>query len=395
MSASVVLDVLLVVILVGYLVHGYRNGLIRSLAGFAGIIAGGIAAYFAIPLVSGWVPAAAWRVPATLAVAVVLVVLGHALGAMVGSALRRTMKSTPVRGIDKMLGAVISGVAAALILSLLAVSIGSLGVPFLSSTIASSQVLQTITSLTPSPVQAFLAQLRSVAVDQGLPLISEAIGGITTSPELPHGATDTPALTRAASSVVRVVGNAYACGQSQSGSGFVVSTNRVITNAHVVAGVDQPVVETPGGQTLTGHIVYFDSQDDLAVIAVNGMTAAPLRLTSSLAPGSKAVTDGYPYGGPYSSVAAQVLSIDTANIKSIYGDGSAPREIYSLATTILSGDSGGPLLDTSGEVAGVVFAKSSTTANLGYAMTMTEVNPVADQAARLSATVADGPCIKG
>jgi S1-C subfamily serine protease len=256
-------------------------------------------------------------------------------------------------------------------------------------------VLRAIDDATPDPVQAFLAGVRSAVVEGGLPLITEALGGITTSPELPLADTGTPDLTRAANSVVRITGNAFECGQNQTGSGFVVAEGRVVTNAHVVAGVAEPIVEVPGGGALPGRVVYFDPATDLAVIAVDGMTTPPLPLASTLPPGSTAVVDGYPYGGPFTTGAARVLSITTTTVDDIYGGPGAAREIYTLAADVREGNSGGPLVTTSGAVAGVVFARSADLANVGYAMTMTELAPVAAQAPTLSEPVAPGVCVRG
>jgi S1-C subfamily serine protease len=128
---------------------------------------------------------------------------------------------------------------------------------------------------------------------------------------------------------------------------------------------------------------------------VNGLDAAPIAMTDTLAVGSAAVANGYPLGGPFVSIAASVISIDNASINNIYGEDAIPRNIYTLAADVQQGDSGGPLLSEAGEVAGVVFAKSAETANLGYAMTMEEVSPVADDAASLTAAVSSGECIAG
>ena len=195
--------------------------------------------------------------------------------------------------------------------------------------------------------------------------------------------------------MVRISGTAYACGQNQSGSGFVIAPDRVVTNAHVVAGVDQPVVEAPNGQTLDGRVVYFDPEDDLAVIAVDGLEAPALALAGSLAPGSDAVVDGYPFGGPFSSIPAEVLAVSNERIMDIYGQDSSVREVYTLAANIQPGNSGGPLLAPSGQVAGLVFARSSEQADLGYAMTNSELQPVAGQASALSSPVTPGACIQG
>jgi S1-C subfamily serine protease len=160
----------------------------------------------------------------------------------------------------------------------------------------------------------------------------------------------------------------------------------------VVAGVTEPVVEALNGEALPGLVVYFDPIDDLAVISVPGLSAAPLPLSGTLPGGTDAAVQGYPFGGPFTSGAARVMSVATARIADIYGTSQNPREVYTLAADVREGNSGGPLLTLDGAVAGVIFAKSGDTANVGYAMTMAELDPVAAQAAALSAPVSSGAC---
>ena len=393
MPGSTVLDLLLILVLFIALVNGYRSGLLQSLTGIVGAVVGGVAAFFVVPLVGGWVPAAQWRTPATIGVAIVLVLVGHSLGASAGGMVGRRKKRSPLGAINRVLGAVFAAVASALVASMVAFSIGTLGVPFLSPAIASSTVVSGIDSLTPDPVKALMAELRSVAVQQGLPRIVDAFTGPT--PNAAQADTSSPALDVAAQSVVRITGTAYACGQSQSGSGFVVSDDRVITNAHVVAGVDQPVVETPAGEALAGEIVYFDPVDDLAIVSVPGLGAAPLTAGVDLAAGSGAVADGYPFGGPYVSDPAQVISIGTISVADIYGQDPTPRQVYTVASDVQQGESGGPLLSESGQVVGVIFAKASNTDNVGYALTLEEIQPVISQAPGLSNPVSPGTCVRG
>lgn len=392
MTESLVLDALLVLMLLAYVVYGFRNGLSRSAFTIAGVVAGVIAAFFLAPVVAGWVPFPFFRLGATVLVAIGLVALGHAVGSAIGRGIRRGLAKSPLSGIDRLLGAVVTAVVAALVASMVAFSVGQLGVPLLSRAIAGSTVLRTIDSLTPDPVQAFLAQVRAETVDRGIPLISGALGGQT--PVIPSIDTGSAALNTAAQSVVRITGNAYACGQSQSGSGFVVSPERIVTNAHVVAGVSEPVVESPAGQALSGSVVYFDPLNDLAVIAVPGLSAPPLALGTTLTAGTDAAFQGYPYGGPFASGAANVLSVSTASIPDIYGRSQTSREVYTLAADIREGNSGGPLLGLDGRVTGVVFARDGDTTDVGYAMTMAELDPVAAQAAELSTAVSSGNCIR-
>jgi S1-C subfamily serine protease len=175
----------------------------------------------------------------------------------------------------------------------------------------------------------------------------------------------------------------------------VVAPDRIVTNAHVVAGVAEPVVEAPNGQALDGRVVYFDPDDDLAVIAVSGLTAPPLELAFPLAVGDQGVVDGYPFGGPFTSGPAEVLAVSTEQIADIYGQSTSPRGVYSLAATVNPGNSGGPFLTTDGEIAGVVFARSATDGDLGYAMTNTELGPVADAAPTLVNAITPGSCTTG
>lgn len=393
MPGALILDVVLLIALVGYAVYGFRAGLVVSLGGILGIVIGALAAFFAIPLVAGWVNDSVWRVPAVLLAMLLLLAAGQVLGLGVGRVIRRGLDRTPLKIFDRLLGAVLDLVVAALLTSMLAFSISALGVPFLSQAIASSRVLSTVNALTPDPAKAFLAQLRSTVVEDGLPVIVGALTPQSAAPA-PEVAPDSAALAAAADSVVKITGNAYQCGQNQSGSGFVVSPGRILTNAHVVAGVGAPIIEPRRGGAFQGRVVYFDPVRDLAVIAVKGLSTKALPLGNNLGPGSAAVFDGYPLGGPFQSGAATVQSVPTVEMRDIYGNNPTPIELYYLSATVQEGNSGGPLLNPAGQVAGVVFAKSTTSGSVGYALTMKEVKPVAEGAASLSSSVESGHCTR-
>jgi S1-C subfamily serine protease len=394
MLGSILLDVFLILLLIAYLIYGYRTGLIRSLGGIVGVVVGAFLAVILVPVVTSWVQDPNLRTVTTIAVVVALVVGGYSGGAVLGRLIQSRLTGLGLRRVDRALGAVVVTIVAALVMSMLAASISALGVPVLSQAIASSQVIRIINTITPDPVESFLAQVRSATVDQSLPRIAQAFGG-SPSTTIPNVNTSTPALNNAALSVVRITGNAYACGQSQSGSGFVVAPDRVITNAHVVAGVAHPVVDVRNGPALQGTVVYFDPTGDLAVLSVPGLSLRPLPLGPTVSAGTDAVSDGYPYGGPFVSLQVGVDQVGTVNVENIYGTSSTPREIYSLAANVQEGDSGGPLLTTSGVVAGVIFAKGATTANVGYAITMKSVAPVAKEAPTLTAGVSSGNCTRG
>ncbi len=393
MFGLTILDLALILMLLSYLVYGLRNGLMVTLGGIAGFVVGAIAAFMAVPLVSGWVTDSGWRLTATVGAAVVLIALGHGLGTMIGRKVRHAVRIKPLHAVDRLIGGVVSVVVAALVMSMLAFSISSLGVPFVSQQLAESRVIRYIDNLTPTPVKSTMAQLRSTVIGDGIPKLIEGIGPVTPVP-VPNESTDTPALNQAADSVLKIAGTAFECGQNQTGSGFVVSPGRVVTNAHVVAGVSQPVVEVPDGGALPGRVVYFDSQRDIAVLAVDGLQSSPLPLSADLAGGSPAAFAGYPHGGPFQSKPATVQGISTILVPDIYGNNPSPAQVYRLAGDVQPGNSGGPLLTMQGQVAGLIFAKTTTDAALGFALTMEDLEPVAAQAPGLSSPVSAGQCTR-
>jgi S1-C subfamily serine protease len=397
--AARLLDVLLVLVLCVYLGEGWRNGILRSISAILGVAAGGVAAFFAVPLAAAWIPSPAWRLTVSIGLAVLLLVGGHLLGVAIGNAVRGRRPDDPRRErelttLERILGAVANLVAAALVVTLVAGSVAQLGVPVISQAVKRSVVIGTIDRLTPTPIADGLSRVRSAILEQGVPTIDEALGGIASGQEPPDVDTATDPLAAAATSIARISGTAFACGQNQSGSGFVVAPERVVTNAHVVAGVDNPVVELPDGQALDASVVWFDPDLDVAILAVPGLVATPLAV-SDAGIGDEGVVDGYPHGGPFTSGAAEVLAISDERVADIYGDGSSVREVATLAADVQPGNSGGPFVTLDGRVAGIVFARNADHANLGYATTMPQLGTLLDSASSLTSPVEPGHCVTG
>ena len=382
-------DVLLAVLLLAALIAGIRQGFFTSIGWLAGLFAGGVAAIWVIPLVTRLVPDATWHSLVAIVTTVLLLALGAAIGGAIGKLVRRGADKLKLKLFERVLGGAVGVVAAALALTLAGTGLASAGIPVVSSAVSSSQILGTIQRLTPAPVASALAQLRSVVIDDTLPGLESLLGGTDTT--VPTDVdTDDEALAAAAESVARVTGTAYSCGTTSSGSGFVVAEDRVVTNAHVVAGIDRPVVELPGEAARDGRVVYFDPVDDIAVIAVD-VDADPLPL-DQLTVGDDAVIQGYPHGGPFQTTAARVSAEGAANVPDIYGGSSSEREIYSLAAEVVPGNSGGPLLTLDGAVAGMVFARDTNQSQVGYAMTTAELLPVIATLDSATSTVSTGSC---
>jgi S1-C subfamily serine protease len=389
----VVCDLLLLAIIVAYTVHGWRSGFLFAISSLIGLVAGAVVAFFVVPLIGDVIPDQFWQVILVLGTAVVIVVAGHTGGAAIGAILEHRVRRRTTHVFDRIGGAIVNALATAAVLSILAASLASFGIPALSQTIARSTVLRTISAVEPDPVERFIAQVRSGIADRGLPIIREAFGGVSATPTVPGVATDSPALTKASESVVRIIGSATQCSQSQSGTGFVISPERVITNAHVVAGVADPTVEALNGQVLDSRVVYFDPAADIAVLAVTGLEAPALAIDNDAYIGITGAISGYPYGGPFDSSGAQIVDISESLVANIYGRDPTVRTVYTLAATIREGDSGGPFMDENGVVIGMVFARSADIDTVGFAMGIDELAPVAADAADFKTTISPGHCV--
>lgn len=384
-------DLVLLVVLFIALMAGLSRGLLATLGGLIGLIVGGVAAFWAVPAVNDMLPSSQWRGPVSIVVAVLLPLFGASVGAGLGRSLRQGVDRTSLRPLERLLGGVANVGVVALALSFVGNAVSATGAPGVASAVSSSAVLRTIDELTPPAVGRPLAEMRAIVLDDGLPRLNILMVP-RAAPVVPDVDLDNAELEAAAQSVARISGVAYACGTSSTGSGFVVAPDRLVTNAHVVAGVDRPVVELPGGAVREGRVVYYDPVDDLAVIAVDDLAADALDIAPTLAAGDRAVVQGYPYGGPFTSGSAGVISVGAARVPDSYGRGGAEREVYSLAAVVRPGNSGGPLLTTGGDVAGVIFARDDSAEDIGYAMTSAELLPVAARAPDLGSPVSTGQC---
>lgn len=398
MTGGDVTDVVLVLVLLGYAVLGFRQGLIASAFSLVGFLGGALLAIWQLPaLLARWDAVAddnRWRVVALIVGVVAIGWLGQFLGSLIGGAISKKVGQTALRRVDSVLGGVIVAVAAALVLGFIGGTLRTAGNPTLARAVSDSRVLQAVDRVAPDQTGQIFAGFRNFLSDQGFP---QVFGGLAPEPITPVQDPD-PGVTRSAAiretrpSIVKVTTASDSCQRGQEGTGWVVSPGRIITNAHVVAGASRLRVES-GNEILPARVVLFDPDRDLAVLSVDGLDAPALRLGPGLERGQSAVVSGYPLDGPFTVVSARVRATLNARGYDIYSTGTVVREIYSLNTTVQPGNSGGPLLDTQGRVVGVVFAKSLEDDRTGYALTLAEAMPVIDRAASARAAVGTGACL--
>ncbi|MEO7069448.1 MAG: MarP family serine protease [Nostocoides sp.] len=402
MSGGSWLDLGLVVLFVGYALTGYRQGFVVSVMSLAGFLGGGALAMMLMPWVLDHV-SSLHETTLRRSLVVILGVfvfasLGQAVAVAVGQRIRRVVRLRSARVVDALLGAVVVVASTAVLAWFVAGAVRGGAPPVLAKAIGESRVLQTIDEVVPAQTTRLFLSFREALDHEGFPRVFEGISAEPIKPiAVPDGsAASTRAVLDAAGSIVKITGVSDACQQGQEGSGWVVAPGKVVTNAHVVAGLDHVTLRPRGtGRTYVGTVVLFDPARDLAVIDVPHLTVRPLPLGPSVGAGTSTVVAGFPLDGPYTVGAARVRDVLLANGADIYGQPGTKRQIYSLYATVRPGNSGGPLLDTRGEVVGIVFAKSLDDPNTGYALTLTEAQPVLDEAATASVPVSTGGCIRG
>lgn len=386
------LDWALIAVLIVVIVVGFQRGFWISMGTIAGAILGVLGGLFLMPTIVQLVPAGIPRIITMVGVTAFLIWFGMWVGRKIGRRLRLHVSHPVMRRIDKVLGSIGNTAIAGMLISLIAFSISSVGVPGITSTLKHSRIVAFATKMTPEGARSWIAQVRADVLDSSelpeLDLAGEEAPIVERKPPEPSHA-----VKQTADSSVRITGSAYECGQSQTGSGFAITGNRVMTNAHVVAGVESPQVESMGGQLFTGEVVAFDPDRDVAIIALPGAQLPPVAFGDVLEPQEDAFVLGFPSGGPHQITPAEIQARGPASVANIYDENAQLRDVYQLSADVRQGNSGGALVDELGHVAGVIFARASE-AEIGYAMSREEIENIVTEAPLLSEPVSTGHCLE-
>ena len=198
---------------------------------------------------------------------------------------------------------------------------------------------------------------------------------------------DSAGVSAAALSVVRVVGNA--CGLGIEGSGWVAAPGLVVTNAHVVAGIDRPRVDRNDGDLLDARVVSFDKVNDIAVLRVAGPERAAVARSPTPVEGTPGGLLGYPGNGPYRETAVRVGRTVAIVGRDAYGNFPTNRRVTTIRGVIRSGNSGGPVVDAQGRVITTVFAQRAATEG-GYGVPTSVVRAAI---ARAGTQAIETPCV--
>lgn len=381
-----VLDLVLLAAAALFGISGYRQGFVVGALSFAGFLGGGVLGAKVAPSIAALSPLAS--VPSAVVGLVVVFLaasLGQLLATLVGGALRSRLTWSPARTVDAVAGAAVSVVSLLLVSWLIGTAVASSSLTALASQVRRSVVLHTVDGAVPGSAQRWFASFRRLIDDRGFPEVFGTLHPTDSANVPPPDAAlaSSAAVQKAESSILKVTGVAESCRRRIEGSGFVYEPERVMTNAHVVAGVTKPVVHV-GDRELDARVVLYDPQRDVAVLAVPGLTRPTLGFAPAADSGASAIVAGYPENGPFRADAARVRGTQRARGPDIYQRSTVVREIYALRGLVQPGNSGGPLLTPTGEVYGVVFAAAADDAQTGYALTAAEV--ASDAAAGRTAT---------
>lgn len=386
-----ILDVLIVLIVASQAARWLHYGFARRVFSLTGFWLG--------IFIGAWIAPLALRILndplAELLLAIVIVfataTITGTIGKIVGEKSARFLERFRLKKFDVVLGSVFNVIMTLVIIWLFA-SILS-GTPFreLNRQIRGSAVLQTMNNIMP-PAPSVLSRITTLINPHSFPQVFVGPEPRPIDPvNSPSSAEVAAAIDAAGASVVRI--ESAGCGGVVFGSGFVAAPNTIVTNAHVIAGIDRPTLVDQNGRH-QAEVMLFDPSLDLAVLRTSDLAGEPLPISDASYPrGTTATVLGYPGGGPLEAVPAGILQSINARGRNIYGRRLVTRPVYALQTTVQSGNSGGPVVLSDGTVIGVVFARSEADPDLGYAIAGSAVREQLERALAADQPVSSGACV--
>jgi S1-C subfamily serine protease len=386
------LDWCLVVLALAYALSGYWQGFITGAFATAGLLLGGLAGIWLAPVLLGDAEPSLWVSLGALFVVLVMASVGQAILQYAGSRIRARITWQPIRAVDAVGGAVLSVVAVLLVAWMLGVAISGSRIPGISPQVRDSRVLVTVNNVMPAQAQQALRSFDNVVGSSFFPRYLEPFAPERINKVAPadRRVLRDPEIRDAARSVFKIRSN-NRCGSGVEGTGFLYAPHKLMTNAHVVAGVTEPMVQV-GKQSLKGTVVYYNSDVDVAVIDVPGLDGPTIRFDLGGREGQQGATLGFPQDGPFDAQPVRIRGDQRLRSPDIYGDGTVTRHVFSLRGLIRPGNSGGPVVSTRGRVLGVVFAASVSDKDTGYALTADQVRKAAAVGLTAKEKVSSGNC---
>lgn len=388
------LDLILIGLVVAFAVSGYRQGFIIGAFSFIGFVGGALLGMFiAPPIVGAIVSGDIERALLAIVIVFLAATIGQFTFSTVGAVVRSHVTWEPARLVDAFGGSVAGGLSVLAVAWLFGSLLVSMSVELVKDQISRSLVWQTVDDAIPDSVRAWQKPFRDFVDSSEWPQVITAIGGRNVPPPDQGVLQGSPGLVRARSAIVKIQGTAPACGKRIEGTGFVYSRHRIMTNAHVVAGVTEGLrVTDHRGDQHEARVVLYNPDRDIAVLFAPSLRVNALRFDYSAERGDSAIIAGYPKGHGFTPTAARIRVKQRAESFNIYNDRKVNREVYAIRGNVQPGNSGGPLLSPEGKVYGVIFAAAIDKNETGFALTAEEVLPDAEDGSAAVARVSTGEC---
>lgn len=382
------LDLILIALMVAFAVSGYRQGFIIGALSFVGFVGGGLLGMFIAPPIAGAVVDGETE-RALLAIVIVFLAatIGQFASSTIGAVVRSHVTWEPAKVVDAVGGTFASAFSVLIIAWLIGSLLASSQFTLLSEQVNKSLLLSTVDQTLPAAAKDLQKPFKNFIDTSGFPKVFDAIGGgqlVDVAPPDQSVTKGNRQLTRARRGIVKVQGVATSCRKHIEGTGFVYAQNKIMTNAHVVAGVDQGLQVTDYlNKTHQAKVVLYNPDRDIAILHVSGLNLPILRFDGTAKKGDDAIVAGFPHGEGYTMDQARIRVQQKAKGLNIYESRTVVRDVYAIRGRVRQGNSGGPLLTTDGKVYGVVFAAALDQRETGYVLTAAEVAPDAEDGSKL------------
>lgn len=386
------LDWLLLLLVFAYALSGYWQGFVTGAFATAGLLLGGLFGVWLAPVALGDATPSLMVSLGALFIVILAASLGQALLQFAGAKVRDKITWRPIRALDAVGGAALSAVAVLIVAWALGVAISGSRIDGVTPLVRNSVVLAKVNEALPQAAGSVLQAFNNVVGTSFFPRYLEPFAPeriVDVGPG-PKRLLKDPDVIAAQPSVLKIRGT-NACGRGIEGTGFLYGDGRLMTNAHVVAGVRDPEV-IMGNDSVTAEVVYYNSDIDVAVLRLDSGDTPTLPFDKVAQPEDGVAILGYPQDGPYDVEPGRIRSEQRLRSPNIYGNGTVIREVFSVRGLVRPGNSGGPIVNSAGDVVGVVFAASVTDADTGYALTADQVAQSAFLGLQGTEAVSTGDC---
>lgn len=391
------LDLIIISFLIIFGWIGFRRGILRTILSIIGLFVGGLAAGSGLPYLQNLISNYSFLLKPTVSFSFIFfgASLGMFLFGIIGGFLRIVLLPLPfLKALDSLVGLFLAVLAVCAVT--LTVSNAAQVIPnkLIKNSFESSLIVKELEIYTPNNLKMYFIKVQETITNSPLPDVFQSlVESRFVANKVEENIIVPKEIRLATNSIVRIDGIAQSCSAAMTGTGFIVSNERVITNAHVVAGMEEPVISQPNSDIqIQGKIIFLDREKDIAILFVPGLMGDTLTFIGPVTPNEIGFVIGYPNGGRLKTTTVSISSEFESLGTDIDGKGEVKREVIVFGGDIKPGNSGGPLLNKQGQVLGMVFAADAQSKDTGYALAPQELIEIINISKNLISEIDPGDC---